>query len=129
MLSLYYGKNNQIKFKNEAQIFEALGYLCRNSGATSLHYEKNSLQGAYGDEGRIHFYIDNPKIPGCFTFTIGTGNIKSRVNCNDFFYFLKNLGFKEGKDQDVEQIRNNITSNPQFNKYLNDFNSGIKIID
>ncbi|EPJ2017540.1 hypothetical protein OJO94_04460 [Campylobacter lari] len=112
MLSLCYGKNNQIKFKNEAQIFETLGYLCRNSGATSLHYEKNSLQGAYGDEGRIYFYIDNPKIPGCFTFTKGTKNIKSRVNCNDFFYFLKNLGFKEGKDQDVGQIRNNITSNP-----------------
>ncbi|HEB9350596.1 TPA: hypothetical protein RZK41_000278 [Campylobacter coli] len=129
MHSICYGINKQIKFENNEQLFEALGYLCRNSGATSLRYEKNSLQGAYGNEGRIHFYIDDPRIPGCFRFTKGVGKIKSRVNCNSFFNFLKSLGFQDGYQQDEKQIRNNLAKHPQYKAYLANFDHGKAIQD
>lgn len=124
-----YGQSEQIQFQNTADLCRAIGYLCRNTGATSLHFEKNEECGAWGNEGRIHFHIDNPKIPGYWKYTAGNGSTKSRVNCNDFFILLINLGFQEGYTQDSKQIRANLACHPQYAQYLCEFNAGLQIKD
>jgi len=113
----------QIRFQNESEYYQTLGYLARNNNTTSLNWENNELQGAWGSEGRIHFYVNNPSIPGYFSFTAGNGNIEHRTNCNEFLRNLYiNYGFINGKVQNVATIRANIPST-----YINDFNIGLAL--
>ena len=125
MFKKSFGTDNQIQFENEKDYYAALGYLCRNNDATSIVWENNENQGAWGSEGRIHFYVDNPKITGYFRKTKGTGNICCRTNCNEFVENLvNNYGFSYGKTQNVNTIRNKIPSQHQ-----SDFDNGTKIRD
>ena len=110
----------QIQFQNESEYYQALGFLAKSDGTTSIHWENNENQGAWGSEGRIHFYVENPLITGYFKATGGTGNILSRTNCNDF---IKNIvtynNFVMGSVQNIENIKKTIPS-----EYMNDFNIG-----
>lgn len=125
MPKISFGTDDQISFENEHEYYRALGYLCRDSSATSINWENNEQQGAWGSEGRIHFYIENPNIPGKFRMTAGTGNICSRVNCNEFVKNLvSNCGFQYGRTQNIENVRSKIPE-----KYKSDFDNGIAIID
>ncbi len=116
-----YGTQGQISFNSDTEYYQALGYLAKSDGTTSLTWENNEQQGAWGSEGRIHFYIDNPKITGYFRHTKGTGTIISRVNCNEFLSNLyQNHNFVNGKIQNVDAIRATIPP-----EYIDDFNYGL----
>lgn len=115
---LTFGKKKQIKFNNYNEFYQALGFLSKNNGTTSLNWEHNEVQGAWGQEGRIHFYVDR-NYPQYFSlrFTKGTGRIIHRVNCNEYVkYITVNYGFIFGYNQNVQAILNNIPSN-----FHNDF--------
>lgn len=87
--------------------------------------KKNDEQGAWGQEGRIHFYVDCPKIPGNFARTAGVGNVKHRTNCNDFVQeIVTNYGFQFGRQQNQQIIRAKISQT-----YQQDFDDGLSIID
>ena len=116
-----YGTQGQISFNSDTEYYQALGYLAKSDGTTSLTWENNEQQGAWGSEGRIHFYIDNPKITGYFRHTKGRGNVVSRVNCNEFLLNLhKNHNFVSGNKQDIDAIRATIPD-----EYIDDFNYGL----
>jgi len=120
-----FGRNNppQIQFNNESEYYKALGYLANNNHSTSLNWENNENQGAWGSEGRIHFYTNNPQITGSFHLTAGTGNIHHRTNCNEFLCNLyNNHAFVNGFTQDIQNIINTIP-----NEYLDDFDYGLSI--
>lgn len=122
MLLLRYGTKGQIFFSCESELYEALGYLARNCGDTSLNWEKNDKSGVWSEDGRIHFYEDNHKIPGNFLFAAGVGNIKFRTNCNEFIKILRNLYGQLGVHQDIRVIRANI---PQTNQ--SSFDIGLQL--
>lgn len=116
-----YGTQGQISFNSDTEYYQALGYLAKSDGTTSLTWENNENQGAWGSEGRIYFYIDEPQITGYFRHTKGRGNIISRVNCNEFLANLyQNHNFVNGATQDIDAIRATIPS-----KYISDFNYGL----
>ena len=118
-----FGTKNQIRFNNESEYYQALGYLAKSDGTSSIHWENNEQQGAWGSEGRIHFYIQNPSIPGNFSFTAGTGNVIHRTNCNEFIQnIVQNHNFQYGKTQNISSIKNTIP--PQ---YFNDFDYGLTL--
>lgn len=125
MITLTFGKNAQISFIDEHQFFEAIGFLSKNDGLTSLHWEKNEEQGAWGSEGRIHCYKNIDKFPEYFAsaFTAGTGNIKHRINCNEYIECLtESYGFVFGIEQDVDSI---VAKVPD--EYIDDFERGLAI--
>lgn len=120
-----FGKYNQISFSNEHEYYQALGYLARNVGATSIHWEHNEEQGAWGSEGRIHFYVYTTKIPGNFSLTSGNGNVIYRTNCNEFIeHIIKYHNFVFNNIQNLQEILKTIP-----NEYEEDFNIGLNIKD
>lgn len=88
----------------------ALGFLSnirhynnKYHGETALidvHFEGNDLQGAWGKEGRIHYYGDQSFIQEHFSDwyhnkSAGVGRITYRINSNDYIYSLIfDYGFK-----------------------------------
>jgi len=118
-----FGTQNQIHFNDESEYYEFLGYLAKSDGTSSLTWEHNEEQGAWGSEGRIHFYIQNPPISATLRHTAGTGNIVSRVNCNEFVEnIVTHNNFVMGNIQDLNLIRNTV---PQ--QYLFDFDRGYNL--
>jgi len=91
----------------EAYAF-ALGYLANelhyrnidNSGLIDLHFESNDAQGAWGKEGRIHYYGEEAYLASAFTDwynakSAGVNNITYRINSNDYMYSLvHDFGFE-----------------------------------
>ena len=118
-----FGTQNQICFNNENEYYELLGYLAKSDGSTSLTWEHNEEQGAWGSEGRIKFYIDNPPVSASLSHTAGVGNVINRVNCNEF---VENIAthhnFVMGSNQNVNLIRNTIPT-----QYIQDFNRGLAL--
>ena len=119
-----FGSRKQIQFANEQEFYVFLGYLAKSNGNTSLVWEHNENQGAWGSEGRIQIHVDNIPRLWQITLTAGNGgNIKSRINCNEF---VKNIctehGFVYGGIQNVDQIL--LTIPPQ---YLEDFYAGLHL--
>ena len=51
-----FGRNGQINFSSPEDYYELLGYLAKSDGTTSITWENNEDQGAWGSEGRICFY-------------------------------------------------------------------------
>ena len=82
MAQLIFGTKQQIQFASDSEFFEALGFLCKNNGTTSIHWEHNENQGAWGSEGRIHCYQNIPSFPAYFSnaFSAGVNNIVHRIN-------------------------------------------------
>jgi len=118
-----FGTQNQIRFANESEYYELLGYLAKSDNSTSLTWEHNEDQGAWGSEGRIHFYIQNPPLSASLRHTAGVGSIVSRVNCNEFVENIStHNNFVMGHNQDLNLIRNSIP-----NQYLVDFDRGYNL--
>lgn len=85
MYQTKFGSKNQIQFDSAAEYYEFLGYLAKDDGTTKLVWENNDERGAWAAEGRIQFYVEQPAaLRARLNHTAGTGNITSRVNCNDF---------------------------------------------
>ena len=104
-----FGTQNQIQFSNEGEYYELLGYLAKSDSSTSLTWEHNEDQGAWGSEGRIKFFIANPPISATLLHTAGVGNIVSRVNCDEFVENIStHNNFRMGNTQDVNLIRDTI---------------------
>lgn len=123
MVQLTYGTKGQIQFSSEEEFFEALGFLCKNDRTTSIHWERNEEQGAWGSEGRIHCYKNIANFPNYFSnaFTVGTGSILLRINCNEYIeYISTNHGIVLGNVQNLTLIRPTIPA-----KYLVDFDRGL----
>lgn len=119
-----FGSTNQVQFKNQHEFYTFLGYLAKSDGSTSIAWEHNEKQGAWGSEGRIQVHISNMPIIGRLKLTAGNGgNVLSRINCNEF---VENIctqhGFQFGMVQDIASIRSLIPI-----AYLSDFDSGLRM--
>jgi len=118
-----FGSKQQVKFNNEHEYYELLGFLAKSDRTSSLVLEHNEEQGAWGSEGRIQFFIDNLPFSANLLTTAGTGNIKSRVNCNEFIdNLINNHYFIIGFEQNVDRIRTTIPT-----EYIQDFDNGINL--
>lgn len=119
-----FGHNSQIQFANEHEFYKFLGYLAKSDGSTSLVWEHNENQGAWGSEGRIQIHANNMPQLWQISLTAGNGgNVINRINCNEF---VENIctqhGFIYGGIQNVSQIQSTI---PQ--QYIDDFIDGLNL--
>lgn len=125
MAQLIFGTKQQIQFDSNNEFFEALGLLAKNDGTTSLHWEHNEEQGAWGSEGRIHVLRNATSFPTYFAnaFTAGTGSILHRINCNEYVeYIVNNHGFQLGGTQNQANIMGAVPLS-----YITDFNRGLTL--
>jgi len=125
MYQANFGTNNppQISFNNESEYYKALGYLAKSDNTTSIHWERNENQGAWGSEGRIHFLITNAPIPGYFKLTAGRAGIEHRTNCNEFIQnIVTDHCFIMGDTQNIVNIRSTIPAS-----FISDFDSGLTL--
>ena len=122
MYKSFFGRNKQVSFTCPEDYYELLGYLAKSDGSTSITWENNEDQGAWGSEGRICFHTRRLPSAGCLRFTAGTGSIYKRVNCNDFVEHLSRYhGFVQGKYQNKAEIRKTIPA-----QYLPNFEQGLR---
>lgn len=120
-MSLIFGKNSQVSFKDDAEKYSFIGYLTKS--VVFIQWEDNDQQGAWGKEGRIAFTTANVKLHfPTLGYSAGVGSYDSRLNCNDFVQLLFNLGFIKGNQQNIIFIRNNIPAS-----YQSDFDSGCQL--
>lgn len=116
-----FGTEQQVQFANEHEFYSLLGYLAKSDGTTSIVWEHNENQGAWGSEGRIQ--IHTPNMPNIWNlrYTAGNGgNVLQRVNCNEFVENICiNHGFVYGATQNHNVIRNTV---PLL--YQSDFDRG-----
>jgi hypothetical protein len=118
-----FGTQNQIQFNNQNEYYELLGYLAKSDGTSSLVWEHNEDQGAWGSEGRIKFYVSNPPLSCSLNHTAGVGNVVTRVNCNEFVQNIAtNHGFVMGATQSIANINNTIPA-----QFKADFNRGLTL--
>ncbi len=119
-----FGTRNQISFLTPNDYYELLGYLAKSDGTTSIHWEHNENQGAWGSEGRIHFYVSRPaNLNANLSHTAGVGKIITRVNCNEFIENITtNHNFIMGNTQNQNNIRTTIPTN-----YIPDFDRGLNL--
>ena len=119
-----FGTERQIQFADEHEYYSLLGYLAKSDGSTSIVWEHNEDQGAWGSEGRIQ--IHTPHIPSIWNlrYTAGNGgNVLQRVNCNEFVDNIRrNHGFVYGKTQNIDTIRNTVPA-----QYQADFDRGLNL--
>lgn len=121
MYQTAFGTRNQVQFRNEHEYYELLGYLAKSDGTSSLVWEHNEEQGAWGSEGRIQFNTSNRPYAAILPHTVGVGNIVSRVNCNEFVQNLnEDHNFAYGQRQNAELIRSTIPE-----EYLEDYDRGL----
>ncbi|MBX7062415.1 MAG: hypothetical protein K1X52_12215 [Pyrinomonadaceae bacterium] len=119
-----FGTKKQIQFESPEDYYEFIGFLAKGDGTTKITWEPNHESGAWGEEGRVHFYIDHPaELKAHLLHTAGTGTVISRVNCNEFVEnIVTNHSFEPDDTQDSTAIRKTIP-----NKYLDDFDRGLAI--
>lgn len=124
MYQTTFGKKQQISFNLEEEYYEFLGFLSKNDGTTIIVWENNDDQGAWGKEGRILFFSNEPAaLRASLSQTAGVGRIVSRVNCNEFVQnIVTDHNFKLGENQDLSAIRNSIPTN-----YLHFFEIGLNL--
>lgn len=114
MITLDYRTDNPrwglsgIRYSSWEAFAFALGYLANelhyrninNSGLIDLHFESNDAQGAWGKEGRIHYYGTEAYLASTFADwydakSAGVNNITYRINSNDYMYSLvHDFGFE-----------------------------------
>ena len=118
-----FGQINQVSFKNENEFYELLGFLANSNNPIKIVWEHNEEQGAWGSEGRLHFYTENYPFAASLLFTAGVGKIRSRVNCNEFVQnIVENHAFIYGRIQHVEEIKATIPRD-----FFVDFERGFKL--
>lgn len=124
MYKEYFGKQNKMRFDSENEYYETLGFLAKSDGSTSLVWEHNEDQGAWGSEGRIHCLSKTAAYtpPLVRKFTAGVGKVLHRINCNEFVEEIStNHSFVMGAVQNTAAIRLSIPASflPDFDKGLN----------
>ena len=119
-----FGSIGQVQFANEHEYYKLLGYLAKSDGSTSLAWEHNENQGAWGSEGRIQVHITNMPTIGQLKLTAGNGGgIFYRINCNEFVENLNiNHGFVYGGIQNAENIRQTVPAS-----FIKDFDDGFNL--
>ena len=124
MYKQYFGTKNQVHFASENEYYEALGYLAKSDGTTSIVLENNQDQGAWSYEKRIHIYTDDFPFTENFRLTAGTGNIRNRVNCNEYIEnIVSDHDFVIGEEpQNIDAIRSTVPAG-----YLSDFDHGLNL--
>lgn len=124
MYKRVFGTIGQIRFDTAADYYEFLGYLAKDDGTTKLVWERNDEQGAWAPEGRIQFYEKPPAALGAsLHHTTGSGNIVSRVNCNEFVeHIALHHHFVSNGTQNEASIRTSIPT-----AHLNDFDRGLAL--
>jgi len=124
MYQATFGTKQQISFNSESEYYELLGYLAKGDGSTILVWEDNDLQGAWAKEGRILFFEARPAgLRANLLRTEGVGNIKRRVNCNEFILNIRaNHNFVLGKKQNIPNIRATVP-----HQYIVDFDAGLQL--
>ncbi len=118
-----FGTHGQLTFNNEHEFYRFLGFLARSEGETSLVFEHNEQQGAWGSEGRIQIHTSDflTKWADIPTTAGNGGNVLRRINCNEFIKeIISNHAFIEGMTQDIASIRATIPS-----AFVDDFNNGL----
>ena len=85
---------------------------------------KNDEQGAWAQEGRIEFFVNQPQnLRATLLHTAGNGNIIFRVNCNEFVENIRNdHNFVLGQAQNTVNIR--ATVPPPFHA---NFDQGLQL--
>lgn len=122
MYKSFFGRNKQVSFSCPDEYYEFLGYLAKSDGSTSITWENNEEQGAWGSEGRIHFYTRRLPAMGTLNFTAGNGSTYKRINCNAFVeHIYKYHAFVQGKYQNIDAIRATIPT-----KYIACFERGLE---
>ena len=117
-----FGTNGQVRFENENEYYQLIGYLSKSDGTSSIVWEHNEEQGAWASEGRIQFFNTIPSIFH-MQLTAGVGNIWRRVNCNEFVENLRaDHHFVIGAVQNIDDIRSTIPAN-----FLVDFEFGLQL--
>lgn len=124
MYKSIFGTKGQIRFSCPEEYYRLLGYLAKSDGTTSIVWEHNEEQGAWGSEGRIQFHKAAMKFRDNFTYTRGNGgNVIWRVNCNEF---IENLNtdhrFVMGRSQNIQDIRTTIPL-----EFIPDFEFGLNM--
>jgi hypothetical protein len=116
-----YGENDQIIIPDKESYYLLLGYLTKGPNFIKIVYEPNQVSGAYGEEYRILFYRTLPtELEPLLKKTNGTGNIKYRVNCNDFIKeIIRDHNFEINDFQNIEEIEQTIPE-----AYLTSFRRG-----
>lgn len=120
-----FGKHRQIQFRDEHEFYRFLGFLSKSDSSTSLVWEHNENQGAWGSEGRIQIHVMTlPAGIGSLSLTAGNGgNVIYRINCNEFVdNICLNYGFRTGSTQNIAEIRQHIPD-----QYLQDFEDGLHL--
>lgn len=116
MITLDYRTDNPrwglsgVAYKSWESFAFVLGYLANeahyrntNGGLVDLHVESNDAQGAWGKEGRIHYYGSGSYLSSKFADwdrakSAGNGSITCRINSNDYLYSLvHDFGFEVKK--------------------------------
>lgn len=124
MYKTEFGTVRQVRFANENEYYETMGYLAKSDNDTAIKWERNKESGAWENEGRIEFFIPENTVPtNCFfKHTAGNGaKVLSRVNCNEYVKDLvDNHNFTYGTVQNDALIR---TTVPE--QYLTDFDRGL----
>ncbi len=118
-----FGTLGHIECSTPNEYYELLDYLAKSDGTTALVWEHNEDQGAWGSEGRIHFYEEIIPLSCYLGVTKGNKSIAYRVNCNEFVgHIVTNHHFIEGKYQNTALIRSTIPT-----EYLPDFDRGLSL--
>lgn len=119
-----FGTKGQIRFDTKADYYEFLGYLAKEDGTTKVVWESNDEQGAWGQEGRIQFYVAQPAtLAAKLLHTSGRGSITSRVNCNAFVeHIASHHHFVSNGPQNKARVRSSL---PPAN--LADFDRGLAL--
>ena len=109
MPPLIYGRKSNIRFNTDSEFYEALGFLSKNDGTSSVRWEPNEIYGAWGSEGRVYCHKNLPSFPAYFSrvFTNGWGtSVLKQINCNDYIkYIANNHGVVTGDMQNVAAVR------------------------
>lgn len=119
-----FGTRGQIRFSCPEEYYMLLGYLAKSDGSTSIVWEHNENQGAWGSEGRIQFHTDFMPFSANLTYTAGNGgNVIHRVNCNEFIENINcNHNFVMGNTQNYGDIKSTVPL-----QYTADFDMGFSL--
>lgn len=121
-MRLSYGSTEQVNFPDSHEYYYALGLLA-SARRTSINWEHNEEQGAWGPEGRIHVYADLALFSPYFAVTAGTGRVLGRINCNDYVSKLVNRhNFAFGAIQNIPLIMSTVPR-----RYQGDFVRGLAV--
>jgi hypothetical protein len=124
MYKTEFGTVRQVRFANENEYYETMGYLAKSDNDSAIKWERNKDSGAWENEGRIEFFIAENNVPtnSFFKHTAGNGaKVLSRVNCNEFVKDLvDNHNFAFGTVQNDQDIRNTVPI-----QYQADFDRGL----